>query len=668
MINEASTDQITVSLSGVSDTADALSTQFAGLSLTNATLTLQGALNSGDGSSISTGTGTALAQSGGLLDFQNGPSGNDSSAISSGGAAVIQTSGIIEVDAGTLTVSGNSSFGGTITGLGDKPDTGIVIFTGGATYTFASTASLSVGSFELVDASTMITGGTLTYLGNFIQGSGTTLNVGTYGFTLDDTSGTSSTLGGLVTGATLLNEATLGLTGATLSSGLSFSNTGTLLLNDGGGTALTLGNGGTAAAVLKNAAGSTISVLGGNYFISANNSTITNLGTILLGASGSLTDDAVLTNSGTISVAAGDSFSQFNNFTNTAAINGAGVFQITSNGTDTLSTGSSISVGTFALNDFSDAVTLNINAGTITSPVFLLEQGGTVDFGKNFSYAGSFVATPNAALLTLNLGTYTASFSGNNAFEAGNFASTDINGTGTLSLAGTTTVTLDGFALGEGTSLVNGGLFDQAAGIGLGDTNAAAAASNSASGTWDVLGNFSLGGNAGGAVSNPSSSFANAGVFEMTAAGDVATLDAATTNTGLFTASSGATINVVDTLSSTGTIGGVGEVEITNGTTTLGSGSVLTVGTLAAVSGSTLKLGTSLSYAGIFTESSGAGLGLNLGNATLTLTGTDYFGIGNTTTVIDGQARWLSQAATPPSSVAAMWCSATASLSSIPGS
>ena len=174
----------------MSDTADSLSTQFAGLAMTNATLTLQGALGSYDGSSIATGAGTALSQSGGLLDFQNGPSGNDSSSISGGGAAVIQTSGIIEVDAGTLTISGNSSFGGTITGLGDKPDSGIVVLAGGATYSFTSTAAISVGTLELVGGSTMNTAGPPDVSRQFSSQAPAPRSIsGAHALTLDDTDG-----------------------------------------------------------------------------------------------------------------------------------------------------------------------------------------------------------------------------------------------------------------------------------------------------------------------------------------------------------------------------------------------------------------------------------------------------------------------------------------------
>ena len=637
VISEASNDPIIVTLSGVNDTADSLSTQFAGLSMTNATLTLQGALGAGDGSSISTGAGTALAQTGGLLDFQNGPSGNDSSSISGGGAGVIQASGIIEVDAGTLTISGNSSFGGTITGLGNKPDSGIVFVTGGATYNFKSTAVISVGTFEVVGGSNMITAGTMTLTGNFIESSGSTLTFGANGFTLNDTAGTISAIGGLLVGTKVLNQRTLAATGATLSSGVTFSNTGTLLFNDGGGTALTMGNGGAAATFLNSSAISTISVLGGNYIIAANNATLTNIGHFLLGVGGSLTDSAVLINSattGTISVGGNDTFSQANSFTNASTINGAGLFQITGNGIDTLATGSSISVGTFSLNDFNDGATLNINGGTISSAQFGLHQGGTVNLGENLSYAGSFTADANAALMSVNLGTYTLSLSGINLFDPTNFGNVSVSGRGTLALAGTTNLALAGLALGEGTTLANSGILFQAAGLQLGDLNATAAASNSAAGTWQVLGNDTLGSNVISS-SNPNSTFANAGTFAMTAVGDVATLDAVFTNTGILTASNGATINVADTLSNTGTIGGAGEVEITAGTSTLGSGTVLSAGTLALLGSSTVKLGTSLSYAGIFTLSSGASIGLNLGSGTLSLTGTTYLGT-NTTTVIDG--------------------------------
>jgi hypothetical protein len=639
-INEASTDPITVTLSGVSDTADSLSTQYAGLSLTNATLTLQGALNGNDGSFISTGATTALTQAGGLLDFQNGPSGNDTSAITSGGAAIIQTSGTIEVDAGTLAVSGNSNFAGTLTGLGGGPNSGIVQLTGGATYTFAAGAVLSVGQVSLINASTMILGESLTYKGNFVQSGGTTLNIGAHVLTLADTAGTSSSIAGLVAGAQLTNQSALSVNGATLSSGTTLSNSGTLLFNAGGG--LALGNGGIAPALLASAAGGTIAVQTGNSTIAGG--TLTNAGLLQLGDSGNLTTTSTLTNTGTISIAAGDTMNVNGTLSSAGSVIGAGLFELSGNNTDALRAGTSIGAGEFELNGFNGALTVNSNIGTFKSAtVFLL---GTVNLNMAYklAYSGAFIDEGNAGVSTINMGSYTLALSGTNSFDATNFGYDIFTGTGTLLLSGTSTVTQSGLAIGEGTTLSNTGTFDQASGVQLGDTNGIAFATNAATGTWDVIGDATLGGSAApGPYSNSNvfSTFSNAGTFEMTATGHVATINALFSNTGLLTTAAGAVTDVIDNLTNSGTLAGAGALDITAGTTTLGTGTVLSVGTLAATGSSTLNFGKSLSYAGAFTEASSAAAGLNLGGNTLTLTGATTLGGYNTTTVIDGAGTLL---------------------------
>jgi hypothetical protein len=630
-IDEASTDPITVTLSGVKDTADSLSTQFAGLAMTNATLTLQGALAGPDGSSISTGAGTALTQAGGLLDFQNGPSGNDSSSISGGGAAVIQTSGIIEVDAGTLTISGNSSFAGTITGLGDKPDSGIVQLAGGATYSFGSGAVLSVGQVSLTGGSTMTLGESLTYQGNFVQSSGT-LNIGAHVFTLNDTAGTLSSITGLVAGTQLTNQSVLSVNSATLSSGTTLSNSGTLLFNQGG-PALTLGNGGIAAALLTNATGGTIAVQNGNYTLAGGS--FTNAGLLQLGTSADLATTSTLTTSGTISIAAGDALNVDGAFSSTGAITGAGLFEINPGGVDNLLAGTTISVGEFEVNGVNSSVTVNSNIASMTAGTFFLYEGVVFNLSTGLSYGGDFIDEGYAANSSINLGTNVLTLSGTNTFDATNFGNDVFTGSGTLLLSGTSIATQAGIAVGEGTTLENSGTFEQDANIQIGDTNAIGFAANSASGTWDVIGNAELGGNALSA-SNPYSTFANAGTFEMTATGDVATVDAIFTNTGTMTASVGATIDFIDNLTNAGTISGAGELEITAGTTALGTSTVLSIGTLAAGGSSVLDIGKTLSYAGVFSETSSAASGLNLGGNTLTLSGTTTLGTSNNTTVIDG--------------------------------
>ena len=636
-IDEASTDSITVTLSGVNDTADALNTQYAGLSLINATLTLQGVLSGSDGSNISTGSGTALTQAGGLLDFQNGPSGNDSSSISSGGGGVVQTSGIIEVDAGTLTIAGNSSFAGTITGTGDKPDSGIVVLAGGSTYNFNAGAVVSVGEVSIIGTSNVNLNEALTYQGNFIQSGGSTLNIGAHVFTLDDTEGTISSVAGLITGTQLTNQNVLSLAGATLSSGTTLSNSGTLLINQGGGLALTLGNGGTAASLLANTTGGTIAVQSGNDVIAGG--TFTNAALLQLSGSSTLSTSSTFTNSGTISIATGDAMYVNAPFSSTGAITGAGLFELNPGGIDYLRAGTTVSVGEFEINGVNSSVTVTSSIASITAGTFVLFQAINLDLTTNLSYGGVFVDEGYAGASSVNLGTATMTLSGTNLFDATNFGSDLFTGTGTLLTSGSTSITIAGLGIGEGTTLANSGKLYQAASVALGDTNGVGYGSNSATGTWDVIGNAELGANVNNVVSNPYSTFSNAGLFEMTATGDVATVNALFTNTGNIATSIGAVTDFIDTLTNAGTISGAGEFEITAGTTTLGTASTISVGTLAVGNGGVLTLGKSLAYTGAFTDFTSGATGLNLGGTTLTLSGTSNFGTYNGTTVIDGPGK-----------------------------
>jgi hypothetical protein len=632
-IEENSNNSITVTISGVSDIADSLTTEYAGLLISSGTLTLEGA---GRASGITTGTATGLTEKGGLLDFENGPSQNQVSYITSGGPAVDQTSGIIEVDAGTLEITGNSIFDGTLTGSGDKPDSGTIALQGFSTYDFGSAAVVSVGVLDL-EGSNMVLAGNLTLDGGFNQSSSTTITmVAGKVLLLDDTATLKDSLSGVVTGGTVQNDAATALTGETLTSNTTFTNDGTLLLNNGGGVALTLDTTATALPLLINASGHAIDVLNGSYTIQGG--TFTNAGSIVLETAGSLTVTSLLTDTGSISVAAADVFTIDNQFSASGAISGAGTFQIEGPGSDTIASTSKISVADFVIDPGSDGITLTIDTASITSAEFQIAN--TVNFGTSVSYAGTFIADPfDFYDAPINLGTHTLSLSGTAIFDGVNSAMPEVTGTGTLALSGTTTLTDAGMILANGMTMLNSGTLSDSSILQIGTSAGSAAVTNTATGVWDLVGSSSAGGSSELGVNggNLLSTFTNAGLFEN--AGGISQIPEVFTdfiNSGKISIAAGYETDFYGTLDNTGTISGAGTLGLGEGTTTFGSGTVLGIGQLKLFNSATITLSSNLTYTGLFNDLGDNTSTLDLGSEKLSLGGQADFGSDSGSAYVSG--------------------------------
>jgi hypothetical protein len=612
-IEEASTNSISVTISSASNTADALITDYAGLVLQNATLTLQGTSST---TSINTGTTTALTQSGGLLEFQNGPSGSETSLISSTSTAVVQNSGTIQIDAGTLEINGNSSFAGTITGTAPLAS-GTLLLSGSSTFTFLKGASLSVSEVIAGGGSPVVAlGANLSYGGDFNDNSGT-LSLGKSTFSLSGT-GSLSYLDVTGTAGKIANSGSLVLgTGVAIAGSETLANTGTLVINGG----VQLGD--TASAKLTNSATGVIELQAGASLAANSTSSLTNSGTLeTVGTAFTSTLSAVLTNSGLISVAAETVLDQSNAFTNTGTVSGPGTFQLNSGGVDTLAAGSVLSGGEFVLNVFNDIVALNIDTTSITVGTFALEQGGQVNFNVNLAYAGDFIASSNAALLNMSVAGQTLTLSGPTTFAATNFGFIEFAGAGTVSLTGATSLTLDGLILGEGATLINNGTVTASGALQIGDaTGASAFATNSAGAVWDLIGGAGL-----SIGTDTSATFTNLGLFEDTASGTNANIGAQFSNAAtVLVQSAGSTLSFRDGGTFTGTLTGAGEIDLRGGQSYAVSGSTaLTVATLGIYdSGTNMVLTGADSYAGALTLGTGATLTLATAKTSLTLTGAD---------------------------------------------
>jgi hypothetical protein len=615
-IDGTNTAPLTVTYSGGSDTANSLTTTYTTFDLSGGTLTLQ--FNSSLASAA-----TALSQTGGKIDFQNGESLNQTSAITGTSGAVEQTAGTIQVDQGALDVQGNSSFAGTVTGVSGGGTLVLDARDQGATYSFTSSAHLTIGELVLAGGTTSIDSGATVSVTQIVIENNATLDVAgnlTYGGAFTDTSsGTNDfTLGGdtlTLTGSAVFGAfngnayiegpGTLVLSGATTSES-NYGNQVILadsadLVNSGVFTQngnFTIGDqSGNLSAVTNSATGTWDIVAGTNLFVGTDaSSSFTNAGLFENGGSNTgPTVETVFVNTGIVSAAADDSFYFDNQLTNTGTLGGLGQIAITG-GTALLGTGTVLTSAAFGV------------------------YAGLVTLGTNLTYANSFVFSTGSG--TIALGTHTLSLTGTVALGAIAGAA-DLTGSGTLALSGATTTTSNygnTVDIGGTLDLVNTGTLTQTGNVAIGDgsgaqasvTNAAGAVWNSTAGAEIITG------------SNGASSFTNAGLFENTGSNTAPTLSATFDNAGTVSIAAGDGIVFDNTLTNTGTITGAGTLYLAGGTTTLNTGTVLDTGATTLAAG-VLDLGTNITYAGTFTDSDTTSDALNAGKHTLRLNGAASF-------------------------------------------
>jgi hypothetical protein len=611
-INGTNTAPLTITYSSGSDTANSLTTTYTALDLSAGTLTLQ------YGSYLSSAAG-AFSQTGGKIDFQNGESVNGTTTITGNGSAVQQTAGTIQVDQGDLDVEGNSSFAGTVTGLSGGGTLVLDSADRGATYTFTSTAHLTIGELVLDGGATTIDSGATVTVSEIVVNNNATLDVAsnlTYAGYFDDISNGSNafTLGGntvTLTGsayfaaingnANIDGPGTLVLSAPTttgsnygntviLAGSAKLTNTSTFTQNGN----FQVGDGSGNFSGITNTSTGTWDIVAGNNLATGSDagSSFANAG--LFENTGSNTGPTIytaFTNTGTISASASNSIYFDNSLVNNGTIAGAGQVAITG-GSATLGTSSVLSVAELGL----------YNNASLT-------------LGTNLAYAGFFDDYANGST-TLNLASATFSLTGTIELGAinGNAA---IAGTGTLALSGATTSNSNYnnvVDIGGTATLANTGTFTQAGNVQIGDSSGGLASIINNK-TWNSTSGYGI-----GTGIDASSRFENSGLFENTGSNAFPTISSVFTNAGTISIASGDGFAFNNTLSNTGTITGAGQLAITGGTATLGTGTVLSVASLD-LAGGLLNIGTKLTYAGAFTDTDTNGGSLSLGSNAVSLTG-----------------------------------------------
>ena len=513
----------------------------------------------------------------------------------------------------TVTVSGTElDFYSNFTNTGTLAGTGAIGLNGNAVGTLAAGTSLTVSQFNLLSSSTLNLAANVSYAGIFNdQGySGATLNLAGYTLTLAKTA-----IFGGVTGAAYVDGTGRLSLGASSTTTITNTNQGLelggtmSLVNAGKVTQngqLQIGDSLGASTTVTNSATGTWSIATGAGISTGSNvsSSFTNLG--FLENTGTVETQnitAVLNNSGTIGVATTDSTAINTLLVNTGTITGAG--QLSINGTADFNAGEKISIAEIGLYN---SATLNL-ATSLTYAGLFNDQG----------YNGT----------SINLGANALSLTGT-ALLGGVNGLAYIDGTGTLSVSGATTITNtnQGLQLGSSLAMVNTGTVLQNGNLVIGDSSGSLASVTN-NGTWTIATGASL-----STGSNNTSAFTNNGLLQVTAASSQS-VNAVLNNAGTLTVGSGDSFTINNLFTDTGTLSGAGALSV-NGTATFATGSVISIAEIALNNSATLNIGTNMTYAGFFNDEGYNGTTLNLGANALSLTGTTAFGGVNGLAYVDG--------------------------------
>ncbi len=540
-------------------------------------LTLRGA-----GTLVLAGANTnsgATAIEGGTLRVEGGQALSDTAVVTITSPGRLQLgaaetigglvgSGSVDLETNALTLANSTDavYAGIVSGAGSLIYAGSAVQTlsGANTYSGGTTVdsgTLRAGSTSAFGSggATIATGATLS-LGTFatslttIAGSGT-IALGTATLTLGGTDA-NSVFGGVITGTGGLIKAgsgTLALNGASTYSGGTAINAGTLEM----GNAAALGTGSVDLAsgttLNVNAANATLGALtlggGANVNLNDNAATVASLagagditlgtGALRLNTAGSVTHSGVIAGVGSVTMAGMGS----------QTLAGANTFTGGTNVTNgTLVTGSGTALGTGPV-AVSAGATLNLN-GNDTS-LSALNGAGAVQLG--------------AGALTLGQGNSSSTFAG------------IISGTGSLTKAGTGTVTLNGASTYAGGTSINAGtlVIGNASALGTGLVAIASGATldvnnvNAVFGSLTGSGNIALGsGNLTLGQGNASSTYAGAisGAGSVTKAGTgTLTLTGSHSFTGGLAIDGGSLVNNGNiastvTVGTGGKLGGTGSV------------------------------------------------------------------------------------------------------------
>ncbi len=539
--------------------------------------------------------------------------------------------GEIDATTGTLDLNNATVTGGTLGG------SGTIETAAGNTSSTLSGVTIASGSKVTDSAGTLVLTGAITDHGEIDATTGTldldnaTVTGGTLGGsgTIETAAGnSSSTLSGvtIASGSTVTDSTgTLVLTGTITDHGEIDASTGTLDLNNATVTGGTLGGSGT----IETAAGNSSSTLSGVTI--ASGSTVTDsTGTLVL--TGTITDhgeiDATtgtldlnnatvtggtLGGSGTIETAAGNTSSTLNGVT------------IASGSTVTDSVGTLVLTGAITDHGEIDATTgtLDLNNATVTGGT--LGGGGTIETASgNTSSTLSGVTIASGSTVTDSTGTLvltgaitdhgeidatTGTLDLNNATVTGG----TLGGGGTIETAsGNTSSTLSGVTIASGSTVT-----DSVGTLVLTGTITDHGEIDATTGTLDLNNATVTGGTLGGG-----------GTIE-TASGNTSS-----TLSGVTIASGSTVTDSVGTLALTGTITDHGEIDATTGTLDLDNATV-TGGTLDG--GGTIETAAGNSSSTLSGVTIGSGSTVTDSVGTLALTGaiTDHGEIDATTGTLD---------------------------------
>jgi hypothetical protein len=341
-------------------------------------------------------TGTGVFDNAGLFD-KTAASGSSTTTIST----AFNNTGTLEVDAGTVDLTGGGSDSGSFTGAG-------TLEFGGGTATVATGSSVTA-------ANVLVAGGTVNLSGGSFAPANLTITSGTVNLGANNATVTTFTQ----SGGELAGTGTLTVSGATALSGENAM--------EGGSTSLRQGNLVAQGPLTITGGNGIAAVIDGGWTLTADGTTNWTSGTIDFGAA----FVGLIGGTNTFVNAAGATFDDQNSATNTFfngifQESGTGVFDNAGLFDKTAASGASTTVISTA---FNNSGTLEVDAGTVD-----LTGGGVVNSGKLWADGGNLTVTGSLT------GSGSDEITGNSMIEfggavaSGQAMSFDTGSTGTLLL------------------------------------------------------------------------------------------------------------------------------------------------------------------------------------------------------------------------------------------